>query len=1182
MPKLFDPSPLFRQFSAIGLFLLLTAPGALAQDRPRGDRRNFDVRSLLSRTQPSEDSKADQDDVRKAQRIDLQQRLASTRTEAGGEVRYSLGANARLKLLSARSGALTAATADDAEAVALDWLAAHPDLFGLTDEDVASAAVTTELSSIGLRFVSVEQVVNGLPVFESTIRVAVDSQGSIVQVQGSQAEQVVALAPFTDAGPLAAIQAAFAAVGVRVEQEAQQIDPESAVWISYSNPESELPPVQLRRVAFPLGTGTALAAYRIVAATSAGSYDIIVAADNGRMLYRLSLESHLGQARVWPHTPAHGDRELLPFGEGWLPEGAKTTKGNNADAYLDTNGDDQPDRINLGGLSDGRAFSEDQTFDFPSGDGLGEPASYKANAVTHAFYHANAAHDHFYELGFREMDGNFQTNNFGKGGSGGDAVKLQIQTSAEPGNASILVFPDGSPAVIRLGVQSLFGGYRDYSLSGSVLFHEYAHGVTDRMVGGRLDTSCLFRGPQGDGLSEGWSDYFAASRFNEPVYGEYISGNSVSGIRRFALDQMPWRYSNLGNEGLQAHQDGEVFAGMLWDIRSALGAEAADQLIFSALALTPCAPSFVDARDAILTADQTLNGGANQEALWTAFAARGLGFGSQGQDPSSGPIVTRFDSTTDLPAEFGGVNRAPVVSSEPTEFALVGETVFYTVQATDPEGDSWTVEMLEAPAGATFEAEARRVRWRPSFTSGRFIFSVKDSNGNETRHGFVWFTFSIITLQNSLRIDGPVGSSGVVAVLVDEPMSFLQITTRGGQGDPDLLVWPPFFGEITATNPFTPDETITVIDPDLGPWIIFVDGFSDYSNVRLRAREVSPANVTADTPIANLSDAETSERMFRFVVPDSAEHLHVQISGGSGDADILVAEGRVPLCPIYTSTPCDYDESSESVGNYESVEIESPAAGEWFITVVGYLAYQDISLRVSTMSAPKLLAAVEGAAFQPFLAPGGISTLFGENFTDPGVEAVAGSLPLPTELAGIRVLVNGVAAPLFYVSATQINFQNPFESSLLSADILVERDGVLSNPFEAAVDPDVPRFFTFTLNEQLEPVVTHADGSIVTPASPAKPGEVLIAYLTGMGNLLNPPATGAPATGDPLTTTAVLPTVVVDGVEVLADFSGWSPGYVGLIQVNFPMPLDLSPGTRVTIEIRYGAVTTQSMTIAVE
>src|SRR5690606_18381777 len=159
---------------------------------------------------------------------------------------------------------------------------------------------------------------------DSTIRVAVDSQGRVMQVQGPQADRVAAVEPFADAGPQAAIQAAFAAAGVSVETQSEPLTSESPAWLAYSNPEAALSPVQLRCVAFPLGTGAAIAAYRIVAETSAGSYDVIVAADGGRMLYRLKLESHLGQARVWEQSPVHGERELMPFGEGWLADGAKT------------------------------------------------------------------------------------------------------------------------------------------------------------------------------------------------------------------------------------------------------------------------------------------------------------------------------------------------------------------------------------------------------------------------------------------------------------------------------------------------------------------------------------------------------------------------------------------------------------------------------------------------------------------------------------------------------------------------------------------------------------------------------------------------------------------------------------------------------------------------------------------
>ena len=140
----------------------------------------------------------------------------------------------------------------------------------------------------------------------------------------------------------------------------------------------------------------------------------------------------------------------------------------------------------------------------------------------------------------------------------------------------------------------------------------------------------------------------------------------------------------------------------------------------------------MDARDAILLADETANEGANQESLWAIFAARGMGFSAAGVDQDYDPLVTRFDSTTDLPAEFGGANLPPKVTSQPTQYAIVGENSFHTIEAQDPEGDSWTVQMLEGPTDASFDPVLRRVRWRPTFTEGRFVFAVTDSKGSQT------------------------------------------------------------------------------------------------------------------------------------------------------------------------------------------------------------------------------------------------------------------------------------------------------------------------------------------------------------------------------------------------------------------------------------------------------------------
>lgn len=1121
--------------------------------------------------------------TRQAQIVPLQARLAAATTEAGGLLRYSLNSQGRLKLLAAQSGALTNPSADAAETIAAAWLEQHRDLFDLSAQPIAPAAKRTQQLSTGLSFVEFERTVDGLPIFRANIRIAVDQLGRIVQVQGGEDATVAALAPSGDAGPEAAIAAAFRALGIDISASAQPLDSAGPVWLHYSNPEAEQDSVVLlRKVAFPLGQGSARAAYRINAVTSKGGYDILVAADSGQLLYRVDLQAHLGQARVWPRTPIDGPRELLDLPDGWLPAGGTTTKGNNADSYLDANGDGKPDNVNRDGLQAGRAFNDSQIFDFPAGDGFGPPSDFRAQAVTQAFYHTNTAHDYFYGLGFREKDGNFQADNFGKGGKGGDAVQVRVQTIETPGNATFLALPDGMPGQMDLGVAAfLDGSSRDFALSGETILHEYAHGVTTRLIGGSLESGCLSNGAQRDALGEAWSDYFAASFYAQPLLGAYLSPDPTKGVRRFSLDETPWKYRDLGNDGLQPHNDGEIFSATLWDIREELGAETTDALVYAALALTPCEPSFLDARDAILLADETFNAGANQGALWSIFAARGMGLGSGGGDQDYDPLVTRFDSTTAVPTKFGGVNFPPQVTSQPSEYAFVGENVFYTILAQDPEGDAWTAEMLEGPSSAQFDPVLRRVRWRPTFTEGRFVFAVTDSHGNQTIHGFVWLTLSVITLQNSLSISGPAGSLGVAGFFVDNQMSLLQVTLRDGQGDPDLTLWAPFLGEFTSYN-IGPNETLSIPDPPIGVWFVLVDGASDYSGVRLRAREVKPTVLALDVPKPNLSDDETGERIYRLNVPQNTERVRFQLRGGSGEVDLLAAHGRIPTCPILASSFCDYDEISEILGSNKAIELKNPEPGDWFLNVSAFTDYQGVTLQASTAAAPSVAAATDGAAFNKRIAPGGISTLFGEGFTAPGVEAAASTLPLPTALAGLEEFVDGVAAPLFYASEKQINFQNPFESIFDTADVVVVQDGQVSPPFSATVDPNVPRLFAFFQGEQQEPVVTHADGSVITPDNPAKPGEILIAYLTGVGDLNNPPPTGAPAGSDPLTTTLDVPVVIVNNIEVTAEFSGWSPGFVSLVQVNFRLPADLPPGQRATIKLRYGNQSTQQLTLSIE
>src|SRR5262249_40579199 len=152
---------------------------------------------------------------------------------------------------------------------------------------------------------------------------------------------------------------------------------------------------------------------------------------------------------------------------------------------------------------------------------------------------------------------------------------------------------------------------------------------------------------QSGALSEGWSDYWAISFYNNPVNGAYIEQDPTEGIRRQSYERYTFTYEDIGNEGYEVHNDGEIWTAALWELRKFLGKAVTDRLVMDGLKATPCHPSMTDARDAILSADQATNSGANRAVIWTVFARHGLGFSALGVDGtlSSG---TRYDASYDV------------------------------------------------------------------------------------------------------------------------------------------------------------------------------------------------------------------------------------------------------------------------------------------------------------------------------------------------------------------------------------------------------------------------------------------------------------------------------------------------------------------------------------------------------
>jgi len=189
------------------------------------------------------------------------------------------------------------------------------------------------------------------------------------------------------------------------------------------------------------------------------------------------------------------------------------------------------------------------------------------------------------------------------------------------------------------------------------------------------------------------------------------------------------------------------------------------------------------------------------------------------------------------------------------------------------------------------------------------------------------------------------------------------------------------------------------------------------------------------------------------------------------------------------------------------------------------------------------------------LAPGALVSLFGWNLAE--APAAASAPPLPHELAGVRVLVGGIEAPLISVTpgqeADQINFQVPVEAAAWSyTDVVVLSGGVFSAPEGIAIAPAVPALFT--RNRQGTGVLAslHSDFTEITPERPARAGEIVLLYATALGEVSPAQQSGrAPAALSRLIAPA---RVLIAGREARADFIGLAPGFAGLYQINVTVP----------------------------
>lgn len=559
--------------------------------------------------------------------------------------------------------------------------------FGAEEPAEFEADPTVTTTSEGMRVVSLQQVSNGIEVWSMSPKVWLHNDGAVDRLVGD----TVSVPPDLPSKPAVPAEAALL-VAAREAAKArtlrgnfgddglEQLDISEDDFVRLSFQSLPARPMTFSRGAFAEDIPARLVyldmggSFRLTWFFTLSREDLIVqykafveADDRTKdpaapeILYFYDSTSRAVGGRVISRNPAETDFREVPFPlpasdypvdapagfpafAEWTAavNGKLATVGNNVRALNGTTR--QPYEITVAGS--GGVFAPDP--DSPE------------QFVTNIFYFCNYMHDFFLMLGFSEESGNFQATNPTGKGRGADPVDALAHPGRVFGTANMSTRADGLAALMNMGLVTSTG--RHTANDSDVVFHEYVHGVTNRLVGGMLDAEGLNE-EQSVAMGEGWSDFFALTITNFPgtherlVTGSWVTGRE-SGIRQRPYDERypgtfgdigkgPGQVAGAGNDHLsyqEVHDVGEIWCAALMQVTRGVGTALGSsergyrltwQAVVDGLKLTPRNPSFLTARDAVLRAFRSMRGTAGlaaeeypavRLAAWEAFARFGMGF----------------------------------------------------------------------------------------------------------------------------------------------------------------------------------------------------------------------------------------------------------------------------------------------------------------------------------------------------------------------------------------------------------------------------------------------------------------------------------------------------------------------------------------------------------------------------
>jgi uncharacterized protein (TIGR03437 family) len=220
-------------------------------------------------------------------------------------------------------------------------------------------------------------------------------------------------------------------------------------------------------------------------------------------------------------------------------------------------------------------------------------------------------------------------------------------------------------------------------------------------------------------------------------------------------------------------------------------------------------------------------------------------------------------------------------------------------------------------------------------------------------HGYLARVFTNLSSGRSLTIGGAEDSTGFGWIDVPAGTPVLQITLRDGSGDADLSVSDPT-GSFDSSERDGNNETLTFPNPKPGRWQVEVDGFLPYAGVSLTASLLTPAPLSPNTQVTGLSGVISSETMYQVAIPAGASSFTVSTSGGTGDVDLYLKLGSPASCQASfdVSTDCQDDKNSFQDGNAESITVNNPAAGDWYIDLSAFDNFDGVTLSTVLVTAP--------------------------------------------------------------------------------------------------------------------------------------------------------------------------------------------------------------------------------------